>query len=200
MPKQTFQVVNLKAYKKAMKEVYDRDFEVPEPSQEDSDEMVAREQETRLAEDRMYKAMGAETFFFSAFLPCHYNACSSHPDYQTISGNKIDVAVAHPKKFGCDFISVEEIPRHPINKHLSFNRVPYYYKKIKKVSMVRHFYRPNSIFSDYAEPTKKLLGLGFDNDKQFLKNPKFIKDPKDLAKTEDVLRKFYPKLLLQFMH
>ena len=129
-------------------------------------------------------------------MPVHNDNCKTHANYRTISGNKLDVAVAYPTKFGSDFLSIPELPQKRTNKHLSYRTHPVLYKQIKKVSTVRHFYRPNSVFAEFTEPTRRVLDLGFELDKQFLKNYKFIKNQQDLEKTASVLKQYFPKLMV----
>ena len=78
-----------------------------------------------------------------------------------------------------------------MNSQLSTNKMKVYYKQIKKVKTIRHFRRPNSVFSDFIEDNTNLLNKGFEADKQFMKIHKFIKDQCEAADVMIVLRRYF---------
>ena len=71
---------------------------------------------------------------------------------------------------------------------LSKNAMKIAFKRVMKMKQIRNFSKPNSVFADWAEDTTKKLDKAFELDMQFLKTPKFIKDPYDLQETHNVLK------------
>ena len=51
-----------------------------------------------------------------------------------------------------------------------------HYKQIKKVKAIRHFNKASSVFSPFLADNKSRLDAAFDEDKQYLKVAKFMKD------------------------
>ena len=77
-----------------------------------------------------------------------------------------------------------------------FKRMPR--KSTRKVSEVRKFNKANSVFKDFKEETVELVRKQLENDGTYNKLNRFIKDPTELARTYDVLRKYYRPLRDQF--
>ena len=135
------------------------------------------------------------TFVASMYLPCHHDSSKA----PTISGNKVEVVIAHPDVDHVDVLTIPEIPKLANNKHLSIRNMKSSYKLVKKVYCIRKFHRPNSVFANWHVDTKKNMEAAFQLDAQFLKAYKFIKDPRDLAATLEVLKEYFTPLRLQFL-
>lgn len=138
------------------------------------------------------EAIQKETFFASAFLPCHHDLAKA--------GTRIEAIVAHPNipnKF--DYLVLPEIPKQPNNKHLSINTMRVSFKQIKKVKMIRTFSHNSSVFSDWRPDTDKVIEEAFRLDSQYLKIHKFVRDPDEAKRIKEVLRKYFVPLKNQFL-
>jgi len=71
-------------------------------------------------------------------------------------------------------------------------------KSTRKVQEVRKFSKANSVFKDFKEENEDLIRKQLENDGTYNKLNRFIKDPGELARTYDVLRKYYRPLRDQF--
>lgn len=71
-------------------------------------------------------------------------------------------------------------------------------KSTRKVSEVRKFNKANSVFRDFKEENEDFIRRQLENDGTYNKLNRFIKDPGELARTYDVLRKYYRPLRDQF--
>ena len=80
------------------------------------------------------------------------------------------------------------------------------YKQTKKMRIIRHFKRKNSMFKDFLEVTEKMTDAAFEKEKAFLKTARFIKPEKEgLPMTEIqnvhlVIQKYYGALYEQFVY
>jgi hypothetical protein len=103
----------------------------------------------------------------------------------------LDFAVKHPSMNGVDFMTQQVVPRA---KHLSVNTVNIAQKSIKKVSEIRHFHKPSSVFAKWTPATAALTLKAFTTDMELTKIPKFVKDEDDRQKTLMVLKSHYTAL------
>jgi len=115
-----------------------------------------------------------------------------------VSTNQLDVVIKHPDEIGCNYLCVPELRRTSLNKHLSAHKAPIFHKQVKKVKVIRHFHRPQSVFAEFQEDKEKDLDKAFELDKQYMKIPKFIKDPNEVDAVMKVLREYFPQLRDQF--
>ena len=143
---------------------------------------------------RIYE-QGQDTFCCSVFLPCHHDLNKK----ENVSGQNIEVLVAHPDIINTDILTIAEIPKLPEHKHLSLRKMRIQYKRVKKVKMLRNFCFKTSVFAKWKMDTKPMRDKAFTIDCQFIKSDKFIKDQDDLDATHDVLREYFQPLKNQFL-
>ena len=105
------------------------------------------------------------------------------------------MVVKHPKLPGVDFIANYKVPRM---KHISVNK-PLEMKQIKKIHIIRHFQKENSMFAKWVEDTPEGLAKAFYSDMALSKLSKFVKDNDDYEKTLEVLLKHFPKIKEQYI-
>ena len=149
----------------------------------------------RRAELKLQEKIGEETFVVATFLPCQQHAMRT----ASVSGNQVEAVIKHPGQIGVNYLGIPDIRRTPMNKHLSASKGSVHYKQIKKIKQIRKFWRPNSVFAGFVEDTSKGLDKGFELDRQYMKIPKFIKDPEEANDVMRVLRKYFPQLKDQFL-
>ena len=143
----------------------------------------------------MWERIGQETFMAATYLPCDHQFKA---DGQ-LAERKLEVVVKHPKYEGVNYLYVADISKNTeIKNRFANGQRQVYYKQIKKVKEVRHFSRPNSVFREFIEENKQRLDAAFDDDKQYMKIPKFISDPEEVNKVMKVLRRYYPQIKDQY--
>ena len=85
-------------------------------------------------------------------------------------------------------------------KGLSLGKQEVHYKQTKKMRVIRHFVRKQSVFKDFIEVTARMLDEAFERDIKFVKTAKFVRPGKEglpLSELEDintVLRENYSAL------
>jgi len=104
---------------------------------------------------------------------------------ESVATKSLDFAVKHPSLKGVDFMTQQVVPRA---KHLSVNTVNIAQKSIKKVSEIRHFHKPSSVFAKWTPATDALMLKAFTTDMELTKIRKFVKGDEDLQKTLAVLK------------
>ena len=104
---------------------------------------------------------------------------------ESVALRNLDFAVKHPSLKGIDFMTQQVVPRA---KHLSVNTVNIAQKSIKKVSEIRHFHKPSSVFAKWTPATDALMLKAFTTDMELTKIRKFVKDDEDRQKTLAVLK------------
>lgn len=183
IPKDAFEAINLSEYLSLVREKYAEMFPYPKGAERSVDLVDVALDNFEIDIKRIQEIV-KDTYFVSCFLPCHHDLVQN----PTVTGRKAEVLVAHPYLQYVEYITLDDIPKTPLNKHLNIRTMKIAFKRVMKMKQIRNFSKPNSVFADWAEDTTKKLDKAFELDMQFLKTPKFIKDPYDLQETHNVLK------------
>ena len=201
-----------------MTEMYERMEQVPsmDPDcrQTQRDQHIIMEVKATIAKAIMRDTFVAATFldrdpqFLSQHnegLQAHSNNSNKHALFRN-NTNQLSYFVKSPSTKGIYMNTIDNleasIKAQVSSKASQFRiqRMPIRFKQLKKMKVIRNFYRPGGVFKDFREETRAMLDRAFTIDKQFLKTPKFIKDKVDLENIEQVLRRHFRQLKDQFTY
>jgi hypothetical protein len=92
--------------------------------------------------------------------------CSHHPNEdKPVASNHLEIVIKHPNEAGVHYANFPEVRRTSLNKHVSAHKMPVYNKQVKKVKVIRHFVRPQSVFAEFVEDRENVLDKAFELDK-----------------------------------